>query len=99
MSFDWKQESKERYFRMAEEKIEAAGKERVSGTQGMHTTSQFLRQERKADFPAWIFRDGDGGRRMIQRFLWMFKVKDCGIRCRKICLFCKYYRMCREEGI
>lgn len=36
---------------------------------------------------------------MIQRFLWMFKVKDCGIRRRKICLFCKYYRMCREEGI
>lgn len=25
MSFDWQQESKERYFRMAEEKIEAAG--------------------------------------------------------------------------
>ena len=71
----------------------------VSGTQGMHTASQFLRQERKADFSAWIFRDRDGGRGMIQRFLWMFKVKDCGIRCRKICLFCKYYRMCREEGI
>lgn len=33
-------------------------------------------------------------REMIQRFLWMFKVKDC----KRICLFCEYYDMCRAEG-
>lgn len=31
---------------------------------------------------------------MIQRFLWMFKVRDC----RHICLFCEYYEMCRNDG-
>ncbi len=36
---------------------------------------------------------------MIRRFLWMFMVKDCGIGYGKICLFCEYYRRCREEGI
>ena len=94
MSFDWQQASKERYFRMAEEKIEAAGfsdflhiDRTAFGTVAGKTVkvymekihrignvrrwqqarkafpelkectppSQFLRQERKADFPAWIF--------------------------------------------
>lgn len=30
----------------------------------------------------------------LQRFTWMFKVKDC----RHICLFCEYYDTCRQEG-
>lgn len=30
----------------------------------------------------------------LQRFAWMFKVKDC----RHICLFCEYYDTCRQEG-
>ncbi len=33
--------------------------------------------------------------RFIERFLRMFKVKDC----RHICLLCKYYDLCRLEGI
>lgn len=31
----------------------------------------------------------------VARFSWMLKVKDC----RHICLICKYYRKCREDGI
>lgn len=31
---------------------------------------------------------------ILQRFTWMFKVKDCG----HICLFCEYYDTCRQEG-
>ena len=30
----------------------------------------------------------------LQRFTWMFKVKDC----RHVCLFCEYYDTCRQEG-
>lgn len=29
----------------------------------------------------------------LQRFTWMFKVKNC----RHICLFCEYYDTCRQE--
>ena len=29
----------------------------------------------------------------LQRFTWMFKVKDC----RHICLFCEYFDRCKEE--
>ena len=32
-------------------------------------------------------------REMLERFLWMFKVKDC----RHVCLFCEYYSMCKRE--
>lgn len=30
---------------------------------------------------------------VIERFLRMFKVKDC----KHVCLFCEYFHMCREE--
>lgn len=30
----------------------------------------------------------------LQRFTWMFKVKDC----RQVCLFCEYYDTCRQES-
>lgn len=29
----------------------------------------------------------------LQRFTWMFKVKDC----RHVCLLCEYYDMCKQE--
>ena len=32
--------------------------------------------------------------RLLHRFAWMFKVKDC----RHICLFCKYYQACTIDG-
>lgn len=31
----------------------------------------------------------------VARVSWMFKVKDC----RHVCMFCRYYRRCREDGI
>lgn len=31
----------------------------------------------------------------VAKVSWMFKVKDC----HHICIFCKYYRKCREDGI
>lgn len=30
----------------------------------------------------------------FNRLAWMFKVKDC----RRICLFCEYYKICRNDG-
>lgn len=33
-------------------------------------------------------------KKIIERFLWMFKVKDCW----HICIFCKYYHNCIAEG-
>lgn len=31
----------------------------------------------------------------VARISWMLKVKDC----HHACLFCRYYRKCREDGI
>lgn len=30
----------------------------------------------------------------VNRFTWMFKVKDC----HSICLFCEYYDICKNDG-
>lgn len=69
MRFDWKPESKERYFQKVEAAVKAAGFDDILQI-------------------AYILRY------KLQRFTWMFKVKDC----RHICLFCEYYDTCRQEG-
>lgn len=31
----------------------------------------------------------------VGRVIWMYRVRDC----RHICLFCRHYGMCKEDGI
>lgn len=153
MRFDWKPESKERYFRKAEAAVKAAGfndilrvdRDQFSVVKGtvkvhfkpisrdgktrrwweakrtienMHEVppeKRPVRQETQEHFHTcfYDFRNGGAGqmktyrqkhpyiaqigyilRYKLQRFTWMFKVKDC----RHICLFCEYYDTCRQEG-
>jgi hypothetical protein len=90
MRFDWKPESKERYFRKAEAAVKAAGFDDilrvdrdqfsvVKGTVKVH------------------FRNGGAGqmkmREVAERFRHMLKVKDC----RHLCLTCEYYEICKRE--
>lgn len=98
MRFDWKPESKERYFRKAEAAVKAAGfddilrvdRDQFSIIKGM-VKVQMKTYRQKHPYIAQI---GYILRYKLQRFTWMFKVKDC----RHICLFCEYYDTCRQEG-
>ena len=86
MRFDWKPESKERYFRKAEAAVKAAGFDDILRVAGQMKT---YRQKHP-----YIAQIGYILRYKLQRFTWMFKVKNC----RHICLFCEYYDTCRQEG-
>lgn len=98
MRFDWKPESKERYFRKAEAAVKAAGfndilrvdRDQFSVVKGT-VKVQMKTYRQKHPYIAQI---GYILRYKLQRFTWMFKVKDC----RHICLFCEYYDTCRQEG-
>lgn len=82
MRFDWKPESKERYFRKAEAAVKAAG------------FNDILRVDRdQFSVVKGTVKVHFKPRYKLQRFTWMFKVKDC----RHICLFCEYYDTCRQE--
>lgn len=96
MRFDWKPESKERYFRKAEAAVKAAGFDDILRVECFYDfrnggAGQMKTYRQKHPYIAQI---GYILRYKLQRFTWMFKVKDC----RHICLFCEYYDTCRQEG-
>lgn len=88
MRFDWKPESKERYFRKAEAAVKAAGFDDILRVD----RDQFsvVKGTVKVHFkPAGQVKM----REVIERIGHMFKVKDC----RHLCLTCEYYEICKRE--
>lgn len=101
MRFDWKPESKDRYFRKAEAAVKAAGFDDILRVD--RDQFSIVKGTVKVHFKP-ISRDGKTRRwweakrtieniEVAERFRHMLKVKDC----RHLCLTCEYYEICKRE--